>query len=109
MAEHFYQESGLLKYYFKPDSSFKEAMKLLSLPRDVETYNDLEKYLAKSGKRKANTIIPVFNHPINWSLLAEKSDTISVEIETDKGVLELELYPKFAPGTVSNFIDLIQI
>lgn len=108
MAEHFYQESGLLKYYFKPDSSFKEAMKLLSLPRDVETYNDLEKYLAKSGKRKANTIIPVFNHPINWSLLAEKSDTISVEIETDKGVLELELYPKFAPGTVSNFIDLIQ-
>ncbi|HRG32688.1 MAG TPA: peptidylprolyl isomerase [Saprospiraceae bacterium] len=108
MAEQFQQESGMLKYYFKPDSSFKEAMKLLSLPRDIETYNDLEKFLAKSGKRAANTKNPDFNHPINWKLLEGKTDTIKVELETDKGVCELELYPKFAPGTVANFMDLIQ-
>ena len=36
----------------------------------------------------------------------DTSKTYMVEIETNKGVIELELYPKHAPKTVNNFVFL---
>lgn len=38
--------------------------------------------------------------------MAEKNPLVIME--TDKGVLKIELYPKEAPGTVKNFISLIE-
>lgn len=37
----------------------------------------------------------------------DTSKTYMVEIETNKGVIELELYPKHAPKTVNNFVFLV--
>ncbi len=36
----------------------------------------------------------------------DTSKTYKVEIETNKGIIELELYPKHAPKTVNNFVFL---
>lgn len=36
----------------------------------------------------------------------DMSKTYRVEIETDKGIIELELYPEHAPKTVNNFVFL---
>ena len=36
----------------------------------------------------------------------DTNKTYMVEIETNKGVIELELYPKHAPKTVNNFVFL---
>jgi peptidyl-prolyl cis-trans isomerase B (cyclophilin B) len=36
------------------------------------------------------------------------SKTYLVKMETNKGLIELELYPQYAPKTVNNFVFLIQ-
>ncbi len=36
----------------------------------------------------------------------DTSKTYMVEIETNQGVIELELYPEHAPKTVNNFVFL---
>lgn len=52
IASIFRSETGLLKYYFKPDSMFGIAKNVLKLPRDIETYNEIETTLAKMNHTK---------------------------------------------------------
>lgn len=108
IASIFRSETGLLKYYFKPDSMFGIAKNVLKLPRDIETYNEIETTLAKMNHTKYEVKKVAYNHPIDWQKLNKLKDTINVIITTDKGALNLELYPKLAPGSVANFITLIQ-
>ena len=108
IASIFRSETGLLKYYFKPDSMFGIAKNVLKLPRDIETYNEIETTLAKMNHTKYEAKKVAYNHPIDWQKLNKLKDTINVIITTDKGALNLELYPKLAPGSVANFITLIQ-
>ncbi|MFN8281275.1 MAG: peptidylprolyl isomerase [Saprospiraceae bacterium] len=106
IAEWFEKEQGLISRYFRPDSTLGLALSSLSLPRDIETYNAVEKTLSKLNKRKFVEKKPDYNHPIHWETLNNQRDTIHGEIITSKGKLEFELYPAIAPGTVINFMDL---
>ncbi|MBK9271804.1 MAG: peptidylprolyl isomerase [Saprospiraceae bacterium] len=97
-----------LKTFFKADSIFAETQNALILPKDIETFNDLSRALAKLKKIPADIKKPNFNHPINWEKLKNYKDTIAIEITTDKGPMECELYPLIAPGSVCNMIELIE-
>lgn len=103
-----HNELVYFKSHFKPDSVLASVQENLQLPRDIETYNDISKALAKIKKIPADIRRPEYNHPIDWKLLEGLGDTIPVEIETDKGRLQLELYPAAAPGSVINFLQLIR-
>lgn len=87
-------------------TQIKESLKQLQIPKDIETYNELLKtigYLEGSPVvRKENG----YNHPINWSLVCSSPDTVRAEMITSKGLIELDLFMKDAPGTVVNFIQL---
>ncbi len=109
IADAFTQnELVYLKSQFKPDSVLATVQERLQLPRDIETYNDISKALSKLKRIPADIRKPGYNHPIEWKLLEGLGDTILSEIETDKGKLQLELYPAAAPGSVVNFLKLIK-
>lgn len=106
MASVFMKNRGILNKYVRPDSILLLAQEKLKLPRDIETWNEIQKTLDKlNGKKFVPRTLP-FNHPIVWSLLPADRDTISIQIITDKGEMGLELYPKEAPGSVANFLKL---
>ncbi len=82
------------------------ALKKLSLPKDIETYNDLQKtidYL--SGKPESPAKKMDYTHPIQWELLTTLKSSTAV-VETAKGAIVLELMPENAPGSVANFVEL---
>ncbi len=96
-----------LKAFFKADSILPLTQSSLTLPKDIETYNDLSKAISRLKKVPADIKKPTYNHPIEWKSILQYKDTIFIEILTDKGSLECELYSKIAPGSVSNMLDLI--
>lgn len=108
IADWFRNEKGPLVNYFKPDSSLKAAQGLLKLPRDIETYNEIENTLSQFRKVKFQAKILEYNHPINWNELNNLRDTLYADINTENGKIEVELYPRIAPGSVANFLELVK-
>ena len=84
------------------------ALSKLKMPRDLEAYVELDSALAYFEERPAAAPYqPRWNHPINWERLKVVTQKTEVTIETAKGKIVLELYPQWAPGTVSSFLDLV--
>lgn len=86
--------------------SLKSVLGKLQIPRDIETYNEILQTIAYLEGTEAQLKQNTFNHPINWVAVQKRPDTIYAEMITSKGLIELSLYSKLTPGTVSNFIDL---
>lgn len=87
----------------------ENAMKIMKLPRDIETYNDLlnaRSYLL--GKKLNDKLKPAYNHPIDWDLAVRIPQNMPVKFETSAGDIEVELFVNEAPGTVAAFIELIK-
>jgi cyclophilin family peptidyl-prolyl cis-trans isomerase len=85
-----------------------EAKKKLVLPKDYEALQPLNEAIAYfEGNKKPQPPQNEFNHPINWKLINKVSKTQKVEIATTKGVIVLQLFVEEAPGSVANFVDLI--
>ncbi len=108
MAGIFSKPQPGLNKLFKADSMLSEAQSKLKLPRDIETYNELGKCIAGLKKTKFEPKLPEFNHPVNWSVLDNYKDTIHATITTNKGDIGIDLYPKYAPSSVINFIQLVK-
>lgn len=85
----------------------RKAIKLLDLPRQLETYIDLEKAISKLSGTKIEPYQPAYNHPIDWEFVKTIPSKQQVLIETNKGSITLELFVDDAPGTVSNFVKLM--
>lgn len=100
-----------LNYKDLRDSSrlgnFREAFAKLKMPRDYEAIAALEKAIAyiESRPEPAMPKIP-YNHSIDWERLQLVTKATEVSIQTAKGLIVLELWPQWAPGSVANFIEL---
>jgi len=91
------------------DYSFLEAAKAkLSLPRDYETYVPLEQTLNYlKGLPPPAPLKNEFNHPIDWSVAATIAKDQHVLIKTSKGDIVMQLFIEEAPGSVVNFVKLV--
>ena len=86
---------------------FKTALGKLKMPRDVEAYVALDDAIAYFEERPSPPPYqPKWNHPIDWNRMKVVTPQTTVNIETAKGNITLELYPEWAPGSVANFLDL---
>ena len=84
-----------------------EALQKLELPREIETYNELQKTIDFLKDRPASPPIePEFNHPIPWEVLTTLPADPTAVIKTNKGSFTIRLLPEVAPGTVFNFVQL---
>lgn len=91
------------------DYSFLEAAKnKLSLPRDYETYVPLERTLNYfKGLPPPEPLKNEYNHPIDWTVAATIAKDQHVRIETSKGDIVMRLFIDEAPGSVVNFVNLV--
>lgn len=81
----------------------------MELPRETETFNSLVQALNfQNGSEELEMHTPEYNHPIVWEGPALNKEKVKVEIKTTKGNIELELYPRIAPGTVIDFLRLVE-
>ncbi|MBX0332745.1 peptidylprolyl isomerase [Pontibacter sp. HSC-14F20] len=93
---------------YRDHTFLTEAQQKLVLPRDMETNIELQKtidYL--SGKEQSETPQNPFTHPIDWQLVQTIHPDQQVVIETEKGVITLELFVEDAPGSVANLVELV--
>jgi cyclophilin family peptidyl-prolyl cis-trans isomerase len=85
-----------------------DAKLKLRLPRDIESLQPLEEAIAfLEGKEKPKAPKNEFNHPIDWKLVQTILSDQKVEIETTKGTIIIRLVVEESPGSVSNFVDLV--
>ena len=87
----------------------EDALKQFDLPREIETYNEVQKTLNffNTGE-EGEGLTPEFNHPVDWITFNEISNDQKVTLVTNKGNIVIDLLPETAPGTVTNFIRLIK-
>jgi len=86
-----------------------DAMSKMRLPRDIESYTELLKTMRfLEGKTVEGELKPDFNHPIDWDLVERIPVNQHIAIVTEFGSIEAELWVNDAPGTVANFVKLIQ-
>ncbi|WP_205504500.1 peptidylprolyl isomerase [Rufibacter psychrotolerans] len=93
-----------------PDFAFlTQAKAKLTLPRDIETYLEVQKTLDYlQGETSAPTPATPFSHPINWTLVNRLQKTQKAKLKTSKGEVTLELLVEDAPGSVANFVELLE-
>jgi cyclophilin family peptidyl-prolyl cis-trans isomerase/HEAT repeat protein len=85
------------------------AKSRMTLPKDYESLQPLEEAIAYlQEKEKPMPLKNKFNHPINWKLGKSIRRDQKVLIKTTKGDVTLKLFIEEAPGSVINFVDLVQ-
>lgn len=86
-----------------------EALDLLSLPKDVETYHEIErtKRFLEGKEGEPEKLAEVkFNNPIDWDLVKTIPAGQQVIMHTTRGDIRWLLRIEEAPGSVSNFVKL---
>ena len=93
--------------YVNDITPLQDALAKLQLPKEIETYNELNRTIAFfKDENKPELKVPDYNHPIDWAMLKELGDMRQAAITTNRGDIKLQLLPEYAPGTVANFIAL---
>lgn len=79
----------------------------LDLPIQMETYIDLDRLIAQIEGTDYVKPIPDFNHPIDWDEVQNIPADQEVRISTNKGDILIRLFVNDAPGSVWNFLQLV--
>ena len=85
----------------------QEAIQKLELPRQIETFIDLNNGIAKLSGEKIEPFKTEYNHSIDWEFVKTIPSDQQIMIETNKGNITIELFVDNAPGTVYNFMKLM--
>ncbi len=83
-----------------------EARNKLELPKQIETYNKLQKAISLLKGETFEAKKLAFNNPIVWNVINEITDTANIVIKTSQGNISFNPFPKLAPGSVANFVKL---
>jgi len=103
-------KTGLKTVMSDRKTELSKAMTNLKLPEEMETYLELAKALKEYNiesppvpEDKKST------KNIDWKIIDSWKQESKVVIKTSLGDVMLELYPDRAPGSVSNFIELVNL
>ena len=83
-----------------------QALSTLSLPKEIETANEIIRTLNGWGISPREEVQSGFNHPIDWDLVKTIPRRQRARIETTQGTIEIELHVEEAPGSVASFVSL---
>jgi peptidylprolyl isomerase len=89
----------------KPENETVFLMNSLQKAKSNELYQQICKNMISMGVSVPDTIVAGIKLYVTDSLITE--DVVSVLVKTQKGDIELELWTKVAPFTVSNFFKLV--
>lgn len=89
-------------------SAIRSAQAALVLPRDIETHNEMQRAITRMEGSEFEPMKVSYNHPINWEKVKELGKKIVVDVSTSKGDFVIELDVESAPGSVLNFVELVE-
>ncbi len=100
---------GTFRIAYDDYSFLTAAQKKMQLPRDIETYIEIQKTIDfyKGTETKEPPKAP-FNNPIDWELVQTIRENQEVLMKTTKGDIKVKLFINEAPGSVANFIKLMK-
>ncbi|HMR86900.1 MAG TPA: peptidylprolyl isomerase [Saprospiraceae bacterium] len=101
------EPSLIFKEWIRDPAFMKEALAKLTLPRDIESYNELKSAISYIEGTKFEPEVVKHNHPIDWTFVQLSSDTTVAAIKTSQGLIRVKLDRINAPATVANFIALV--
>ncbi len=101
------EPSLIFKEWIKDPAFMKEALGKLTLPKDIESYNELKSAISYIEGTSFTPEVVKHNHPIDWTFLQLSSDTTVAAIKTSQGLIRVKLDRINAPATVANFINLV--
>ena len=90
--------------------ALRQAQARLQLPREIETWQNIQQALDKLERAPRPTPTPVATagqHPIDWAVVQRVPQGQQVRLRTTKGIVLLALKPDEAPGAVASFVTLI--
>lgn len=95
------------KEWVKDLTFMKDRLSKLKLPGDIETYNELKSCISflEGVEYKAEKL--AYNHPIDWPVLQSIGDSSIAAVKTTQGIIRIKLFKNEAPGSVCNFVNLI--
>jgi len=85
----------------------KKLQSRITMPQDYEAWVEIEKAVCQLEHRKYQYIVPEFNHPIDWKYAKKLQAIEKVQIVTTKGTMVMSCYVHEAPGSVVNFLKLV--
>lgn len=96
-----------LKITYDDISFLKNTQAKLKMPRDIETFIELQKTIDRyEGRETKDLPKAAFNNPIDWEMVKTISSDKTVVLQTSKGDITLQLMVDEAPGSVANFLKL---
>lgn len=107
IAALIYEDGSIIKQAFADPNFLKLSLTKLSLPREIETYNEVSRAISAIDRSTFEPKKLEFNHPINWSHVQSLGKKIRARVSTNKGDIVIELDVENSPGSVSNFIALV--
>lgn len=87
--------------------SMEQALGKLSLPREVETYNELVAAFNEFTRGSREKAPVSLTHPIDWELVKTIAYNQEAVVKTNKGEFTMQLKVDDAPGSVANFVELV--
>jgi cyclophilin family peptidyl-prolyl cis-trans isomerase/HEAT repeat protein len=100
-------KTGLKSVFSDRKSELQKAMAGLTLPDEMETYQEIAKALKEYGIE--TPAIPEEQKKvksIDWSTLELLKPGSKVQLITSRGEIEITLYPERAPASVTGFMQL---
>ncbi|TAK30849.1 MAG: hypothetical protein EPO28_18525 [Saprospiraceae bacterium] len=86
----------------------EQMLPKLKTPKTVEAYIEVQKTLNYfKGVDAGVADLPASAHPIDWKLISNLKKDTWVVINTAKGDIVLEMLSEYAPGSVANFLTLV--
>jgi cyclophilin family peptidyl-prolyl cis-trans isomerase len=104
-------DAGPELWIYVPDTiDFTKTLELMVLPKQSEDYEVLSQLikLMYPDNDPPKPLNPTFNNPIDWDIFGGLSDSTVVSLLTSRGNIDILLFKNAAPGSVCNFIRLIQ-
>ena len=98
------------KEYYLPyleSGFFHKSMDEMDLPTDMETYLELAQTIAYLKGEEYEKPESAYNNPIDWELIKTIPQDLRVVLETTKGDITIQLDVNRSPGSVSNFVELV--
>jgi cyclophilin family peptidyl-prolyl cis-trans isomerase len=97
------------KALYKDYGFIRNTLSKIQMPRDVESYLELQKVLAYfEGKPELQDYPKSEPTPIDWTMVAQIKASQKAEIQTNKGKIVLQLLVNEAPGSVETFYKLVK-
>jgi cyclophilin family peptidyl-prolyl cis-trans isomerase len=98
------------KEFFPTHGWLDTALNTLKIPRDLETYHEIQKTIAAfKGQSNPNLIkYDPAKNPVNMAVLQSLDSDATATISTSKGNIKIQLLTSLAPASVASFVQLVR-